>query len=99
MDMVGSSTTVLRMWVSIEVLNLSVFVSECKKCNKCVVVVRTEVVSRNYTPAKDRQRPHMLEMMLRLPPLSTVTITIQFSRGFLKWTEHPPDAHHGFYIK
>ena len=57
------------------------------------------VLSRHYTPAKDRQRPHTLEFLLLLPPSSTVSITVQFSRTFLKWTEYPPDAAHGFYIK
>ena len=57
------------------------------------------VLSRHYTPAKDRQRPHTLEFLLLLPPSSTVSITVQFSRSFLKWNEYPPDAAHGFYIK
>ena len=51
------------------------------------------------TPAKDRIRPHMLEMLLTLPPNSVTELSIQFHKGFLKWTEHPPDAHHGFYIR
>ena len=41
----------------------------------------------------------MLELVLSVPPLSTATVTMEFNRAFLKWTEHPPDAHHGFYIK
>jgi len=52
-----------------------------------------------YTPAKDRTRPHTLETMISLPALSTVTISVEFRRALLKWTEYPPDAHHGFYIK
>ena len=51
------------------------------------------------TPAKDRLRPHTLEMLLTLPPNSVTELSIQFHKGFLKWTEHPPDAHHGFYIR
>jgi len=59
-----------------------------------------EVISyQMYTPAKDRTRPHTLEMMISLPAHSTVTISIEFRRALLKWTEYPPDAHHGFYIK
>ena len=41
----------------------------------------------------------MLEMLLTLPPNSVTELSIQFHKGFLKWTEHPPDAHHGFYIR
>ncbi|CAH3030337.1 unnamed protein product [Porites evermanni] len=52
----------------------------------------------HVTPAKDRLRPHTLEMLLTLPPNSVTELSIQFHKGFLKWTEHPPDAHHGFYI-
>ena len=57
------------------------------------------VLSHHYQPAKDRQRPQMLEMFLHIPPSASSIISLQFNRAFLKWTEHPPDAHHGFYIK
>lgn len=53
----------------------------------------------NVVPAKDRQKPCTVELMFTLPPNSVTKLSIQFQRGFLKWTEHPPDAHHGFYIK
>lgn len=51
------------------------------------------------TPAKDRLRPYTLEMLLTLPANSVTELSIQFHKGFLRWTEHPPDAHHGFYIR
>lgn len=51
-----------------------------------------------FRPAKIRQSPHFLEYMLEIPSSSTVDIAMQFTRGFLTWTEHPPDANHGFYI-
>ncbi|XP_033101551.1 GPI transamidase component PIG-T-like [Anneissia japonica] len=50
-----------------------------------------------YSPGKDRTKPYILEMQLTLPPRSTTTISIQFDKAFLKWTEHPPDANIGFY--
>ena len=53
----------------------------------------------HVTPAKDRLRPYTLEMLLTLPPNSVTELSLQFHKGFLKWTEHPPDAHHGFYIR
>ncbi|KAM4691644.1 GPI transamidase component PIG-T [Rhinophrynus dorsalis] len=52
----------------------------------------------HYEPAKDRQRPHLLEMLIQLPPNSVTKISIQFERALLKWTEYPPDPNHGFYI-
>ncbi|XP_075033631.1 GPI-anchor transamidase component PIGT isoform X2 [Mixophyes fleayi] len=52
----------------------------------------------HYEPAKDRQRPHLLEMLIQLPPNSITKISIEFERALLKWTEYPPDPNHGFYI-
>ncbi|XP_005986751.1 GPI transamidase component PIG-T [Latimeria chalumnae] len=52
----------------------------------------------HYQPAKDRQRPHLLEMLIQLPANSLTKITIQFERALLKWTEYPPDPNHGFYV-
>lgn len=51
-----------------------------------------------YQPAKDRQHPHLLEMLIQLPASSATKITIQFERALLKWTEYPPDPNHGFYV-
>ena len=44
----------------------------------------------------DRQRPHHLEVRLTLPANSVTQIEWEFQKGFLKWTEYPPDAHRGF---
>ncbi|XP_067054119.1 GPI transamidase component PIG-T-like [Acropora muricata] len=52
----------------------------------------------HFTPAKDRSRPYSLELLITLPANSVTELSIQFNKVFLKWTEHPPDAHHGFYI-
>ncbi|XP_013194759.2 GPI transamidase component PIG-T [Amyelois transitella] len=56
------------------------------------------ILSQYYSPGRSRQKPYHLELMLRLPPRSTTTITIDFEFVFLKWQEYPPDANHGFYI-
>jgi phosphatidylinositol glycan class T len=61
-------------------------------------VSEATVLSQHYVPAKDRRRAHQLELRLSLPPLSTASLSLQFSRAHLKWTEHKPDAHHGFYV-
>lgn len=50
-----------------------------------------------YIPSKDRVSPHHLELLFTLPANSITTITIDFDRSFLKWTEYPPDANHGLY--
>ncbi|KAF7240934.1 GPI transamidase component PIG-T [Varanus komodoensis] len=52
----------------------------------------------HYQPAQDRQRPHLLEMLIQLPANSVTKITIQFERALLKWTEYTPDPNHGFYV-
>lgn len=52
----------------------------------------------HYQPAKDRIRPHLLEMLIQLPPISVTEVTVQFERALLKWTEYTPDPNHGFYV-
>jgi GPI-anchor transamidase subunit T len=49
-----------------------------------------------FKPGLDRQRPHHLELRLSLPAKSVTQIEWEFQKGFLKWTEYPPDAHRGF---
>lgn len=55
-------------------------------------------VTLKYIPGKQRERPYHLEVLLRLPPRSVTSISIDFDYIFLKWQEYPPDANHGFYI-
>lgn len=52
----------------------------------------------NYQPSKDRLRPHLLEMLVQLPPNSVTKVTVEFERALLKWTEYTPDPNHGFYV-
>ncbi|KAJ2849283.1 Subunit of the glycosylphosphatidylinositol transamidase complex-like protein [Coemansia brasiliensis] len=51
-----------------------------------------------FTPAVDRGRPAVLELALELPPLSRSVLRYDFDKGFLKYSEHPPDANRGFNI-
>lgn len=51
-----------------------------------------------YQPAVDRARPSMLECRLLLPAKSTVTLSMDLDKVFLKYTEHRPDANRGFDI-
>ncbi|RCI03171.1 hypothetical protein CU098_009538 [Rhizopus stolonifer] len=58
-----------------------------------------EVVQKMYyQPAIDRGRPSTLECQLLLPPNSIVTLSMDFDKVFLKYTEHRPDANRGFDI-
>ncbi|KAJ2847213.1 Subunit of the glycosylphosphatidylinositol transamidase complex-like protein, partial [Coemansia erecta] len=51
-----------------------------------------------FTPAIDRGRPSTMELALTLPAHSRTTLWYSFDKGFLKYTEHPPDANRGFNI-
>lgn len=51
-----------------------------------------------YQPAIDRGRPTTLECQLLLPASSVVTLSLEFEKVFLKYTEHRPDANRGFDI-
>ncbi|CAK1544614.1 unnamed protein product [Leptosia nina] len=56
------------------------------------------VMKQYYSPGRSRQKPYHLELLMKLPPKSTTTVSIDFEFVFLKWQEYPPDANHGFYI-
>ncbi|KAJ3182170.1 hypothetical protein HDU85_003212 [Gaertneriomyces sp. JEL0708] len=59
--------------------------------------VPSDVLKRtHYQTAIDRLRPAVLELELALPPNSTTTISVDFDKSFIKYTEHPPDANRGF---
>ncbi|KAH6629145.1 GPI transamidase component GPI16 precursor [Boeremia exigua] len=49
-----------------------------------------------YRPALDRQRGTHLELRLVIPPSSTLTLTYDFEKAILRYTEYPPDANRGF---
>lgn len=52
----------------------------------------------HIVPGNGKKWPAHLEMIVTVPPNSTLEISMRFQRAFLKWTEHPPDANHGFHI-
>ncbi|KAJ2440128.1 Subunit of the glycosylphosphatidylinositol transamidase complex-like protein [Coemansia sp. RSA 2424] len=52
----------------------------------------------HFTPAIDRGRPSSMELALVLPASSRTMLRYSFDKGFLKYTEHPPDANRGFNI-
>nr|OQO23532.1 hypothetical protein B0A51_09796 [Rachicladosporium sp. CCFEE 5018] len=49
-----------------------------------------------YTPALDRERGTHLELVLTIPAQSTATLTYDFEKAVLRYTEYPPDANRGF---
>lgn len=51
-----------------------------------------------YRPALDRHRPTHLEIGMSVPANSTVTLTYDFEKAILRYTEYPPDANRGFDI-
>jgi len=60
--------------------------------------MKTSPLAVYFAPAKIRDTPQTLEVVLSLPADSVTCLRVDFSRGFLTWTEHPPDANHGFYV-
>lgn len=63
-----------------------------------VCLYRSSVDKINFIPAKDRANPYQMEIVFRLFANSVTKINYSFERAFLKWTEYPPDANHGFYV-
>lgn len=51
-----------------------------------------------YVPGKMRVQPSQLEVAFTCPARSVVDVAIDFDYVFLKWTEYPPDANHGYYL-
>jgi len=51
-----------------------------------------------YRPAIDRQRGSQLELVMSIPPASTVMLTYDFEKAILRYTEYPPDANRGFNV-
>ncbi|RYP34243.1 hypothetical protein DL767_004366 [Monosporascus sp. MG133] len=49
-----------------------------------------------YRPALDRVRGTQLELRVRIPPASKVTLAYDFEKSILRYTEYPPDANRGF---
>ncbi|KAF2734426.1 GPI transamidase component GPI16 precursor [Polyplosphaeria fusca] len=49
-----------------------------------------------YKPAVDRHRGTHLELRMLIPASSTLTLTYDFEKAILRYTEYPPDANRGF---
>jgi GPI-anchor transamidase subunit T len=49
-----------------------------------------------YRPAVDRRRGTHLELRMVIPASSVLTLTYDFEKAILRYTEYPPDANRGF---
>jgi GPI-anchor transamidase subunit T len=49
-----------------------------------------------YRPAIDRLRGTQLEVQLSIPANTTLSLTWEFDKSILRYTEYPPDANRGF---
>jgi len=49
-----------------------------------------------YRPAIDRLRGTQLEVQLIIPAHQTLSLTWEFDKSILRYTEYPPDANRGF---
>lgn len=60
-------------------------------------VVRGATEGIRYVPAKDRVRSSLLELQMVIPSnASTLRLSLDFDKGFLRSREFPPDANRGF---
>jgi GPI-anchor transamidase subunit T len=50
----------------------------------------------SYTPSVPHSSPALLQAVLTLPPNGTMHLTVDVSKPFLRYTEHPPDAQRGW---
>lgn len=57
------------------------------------------IENRFFKPAIDRSRPTHLELELNIPAGQSLTLTYQFDKSLLLFSEYPPDANHGFAIE
>ncbi|EUC27446.1 hypothetical protein COCCADRAFT_111683 [Bipolaris zeicola 26-R-13] len=57
---------------------------------------QTPIKETYYRPAVDRKRGTHLELRMVIPPDSTLTLTYDFEKAILRYTEYPPDANRGF---
>ncbi len=63
------------------------------------VRVEGAAVAANVTEGVERQSPSVVQLIgAQVPAGGNLTLTYQFSKSFLHLSEHPPDAHHGFFI-
>lgn len=51
----------------------------------------------SYQPSKSSSRkPYVLETVVRIPASSRVVLQLELRKEFVRYSQHPPDAHRGF---
>ena len=50
----------------------------------------------SYIPPVPHARPTMFQCILTIPPTGKISLNIDVSKSFLRYTEHPPDAQRGW---
>ncbi|KAF6749392.1 GPI transamidase component GPI16 [Ephemerocybe angulata] len=50
----------------------------------------------SYIPAVPHSRPSTFHVLLSIPANSTLKVTMDVTKAFLRYTEHPPDAQRGW---
>ncbi|KAF8184185.1 GPI transamidase component PIG-T [Pholiota molesta] len=60
-------------------------------------VVEPKIISDlTYIPSIPHSRPTTFQVALLIPPKKTVQISMDVTKAFLRYTEHPPDAQRGW---
>jgi len=61
-------------------------------------IIKTDDIISNisYIPPVPHSRPTTFQVVLNLPPQATVRMTMEVTKAFLRYTEHPPDAQRGW---
>lgn len=54
------------------------------------------ILETYYRPSLDRERGTHLELKLAIPPACKLTLSYDFEKSILRYTEYPPDANRGF---
>ncbi|KAN0029498.1 hypothetical protein ACTA71_007627 [Dictyostelium dimigraforme] len=57
---------------------------------------KDSLLYKNISPAETRSSPSTIELSFEMPPNSVASMSIEFDKVFLHYTEHPPDANRGF---
>jgi phosphatidylinositol glycan class T len=51
-----------------------------------------------FQPALSRGRPCTLEVVVDIEPFAAASISVQYEKSLILFTEYPPDAQRGFSI-
>uniref|UniRef100_A0A1I8FXD6 GPI transamidase component PIG-T n=1 Tax=Macrostomum lignano TaxID=282301 RepID=A0A1I8FXD6_9PLAT len=52
----------------------------------------------HYQQSVDRVRPAKLELLVTVPPRTSLRVSYRFTKQLVRWNEFPPDANHGLYL-